>query len=154
MSEPTTAKPQTPTVSPQLIRQLPVAIVVTLLVVAAVFAAVVLLAHRSDWWPAYGFATAAGLICAIVSGMIILSSAGKPADYVVTMMMLLAGVRVGISVIGLIVGVKVLALPPVITAMMICGYYAAMLIVESLLVRRALNGPATTSTDTLRGNQG
>jgi hypothetical protein len=147
-------KPQMPTVSPQLIRQLPVAVIATLLGVAVGIAAIVLIAGRPEWWPAYAAASVVAVLCAVASLVIIATSAGKPADYAVTMVMLLAAVRVGISIIGLLVAVLALDLPRNATAMMICGYYAATLFVESLLVRRAFNQPPVTATDTVRGNQG
>jgi hypothetical protein len=151
-------KPLPTTVSPQLIRQLPVAVIVTLIGVAVVIVAIVLLAGRPEWLPAFAAASVVAILCAIASLVIILSSAGKPADYVVTMVMLLAAVRVGVSIVGLLVAIMALEFPAKSTAMMICGYYAATLIVESVLVRRALNDMPTAKidglTDTLRGNQG
>jgi hypothetical protein len=151
-SQPSLAKPAT--VSPQLIRQLPISVVVTLVVVAMISLVIVLLSGRADWWPALLGASVVATICAAASVVIILSSSGKPADYVITMIMLLAGVRTGISLIGLIVGVKALHLPAEALALMICGYYTAMLLVETLLVRRALTDAPDATHDTLRGNQG
>lgn len=141
-------------VCPQLIRQLPIAVVTTLIVVAMVCAAVVLVSARADWWSPMLVASGVATMGAVASVVIILSSSGKPADYVITMVMLLAGVRTGISLIGLIVGIKALHLPAEALALMICGYYAAMLLVETWLVRRALTGAPASTHDTLRGNQG
>lgn len=147
-------KPQLPTVSGQLIRQLPVAVIATLLGVAVGIAAIVLIAGRPEWWPAYAAASVVALLCAIASLVIIATSAGKPADYAVTMVMLLAAVRVGISIIGLLVAIMALEFPAQSTAMMVCGYYAATLIVESVLVRRALTDATPAPSETFRGKHG
>jgi ABC-type transport system involved in multi-copper enzyme maturation permease subunit len=127
-----------PTVSPVLIRQMPIAVLATVLATAGIAAIGIGLTHRADWWPAYVASLVVAMIGALASVVIILRSAGKPADFVVTMVMLLSLVRIGVSLIGLIVCVKVLQTPPDPTAAMIGGYYVATLLVESLLVRRAL----------------
>ncbi len=141
------------TVSPRLIRQLPRSVVVTNGAVAAIIAMVVLFAGHPGWWSAFAGALVVAAVNAVLSLWIILHSAGKPADHVVTMVMLLAGVRTGISVVGLLLAIKVFSLTPNATAVMICGFYAATLVVESTLVHRALKGDPTP-TQTLQGNQG
>lgn len=141
-------------VSMGMVRKLPLAVLGTWVGVCFILAIVVLGAGRPEWWSCLAAGGIVGGVCAIVSVVIILSSAGKPAEYVVTMVMLLAAVRIGISLIGLLVAVLVLDLPRNPTALMICGYYAATLIVESFLVRQAVHSAPPTVTDPLRGNQG
>jgi len=142
-----------PTVSGRLIRQLPVGVLVTNSVVALIAALVVLIAGRPDWWPAFATACGVAVVNAVLSLWIIAGAAGKSADHVVTMVMLLAGVRIGVSILGLITAVLALSLNPEATAVMICGFYAATLIVESALVHRALKAEPAPS-QSLQGNQG
>ncbi|MBC7784576.1 MAG: hypothetical protein H7144_12125 [Burkholderiales bacterium] len=148
-----------PTVSPALIRQLPMAVAATVFAVALVIAIIIVVTPQPQWWPAFIGATVVAAVAMIASVAILLSSAGKPADYVITMTMLLAGVRVGVSLIGLIVCIMAFSITPVAVAMMICGYYVATLIVESTLVSRALRAQvpgaqATSPNETIRGKQG
>lgn len=141
-------------VSVGLVRRLPWAVLGSFVGVSVVLVLVIVGAGRPEWWPCLAAGGIVGGVCALASVVIILSSAGKPAEYVVTMVMLLAAVRIGISLIGLLVSVLALDLPRNPTALMICGYYAATLIVESFLVRQAVHSGSPAMTDTLQGNQG
>lgn len=141
-------------VSAGLVRRLPWAVLGTFIGVSVVLAMVVFGAGRPEWWSCLAAGGIVGGVCAIASVVIILSAAGKTAEYVVTMVMLLAAVRIGISLIGLLVSVLVLDLPRNPTALMICGYYAATLVVESLLIRQSVHSVPPVVADTLQGNQG
>lgn len=127
-----------PTVSPTLVRRMPVVVGLTLIGTAVVIAGLVLATQNTHWWRPYAGATGIATLGAIASIVIIVRSAGKPADYVVTMIMALSAVRMFISLFGLLIlvmGLKMLAEP---TAFMICGFYMTTLLVESLLVSRSL----------------
>lgn len=139
-TQPSASEPagKMPTVSPALLRTLPRAVVVTLLVTGALIAGIVFLSdHDAGTWKAFAGASVVATIGAIASVAIILMSAGKPADYVITMVMALAGVRTMLSVGGILVLALALKMALVPVAMMICGYYAGTLIVESLVVSQS-----------------
>jgi hypothetical protein len=150
----TNMPPVMPTVSPALLRSLPPVVLGSVVAVAIVSAAVILAMHRPEWWSAFWVGTGVAVLGAITSVLIILRSAGKPADFVITMVMLLSAVRLGVSLVGLMVGVLALKAAPVPTAVIICSYYVVTLFVESFLVSRSLKTQSIEMDRALQGKHG
>ncbi len=129
------------TVSPKLVKQLPVVMIAATLGIGALIAIAIFVLGKPEWWPAFYAAIVVAALSALFSVMIILRSAGKPADYVVTMVMLLSVVRVAVSLIGLMICVLALKIMAIPVTVMICSYYFVTLLVESILISKALKAP-------------
>ena len=110
-----------------------------MLVISAVLSAGIIKASKdASWWTAWQAGTLVAVLAVLGSLAVIRQAIGKPVSVMPAVTMLLSGVRLGISLTGLIVAVKAYKMPPEPTAVMICGYYAVVLIVESFVMHRAL----------------
>ncbi|MGN6507457.1 MAG: hypothetical protein ACTHM6_18020 [Tepidisphaeraceae bacterium] len=126
-----------PTLSPALARQLPGAVVLAGLAAAAGMALLIVAQHRPEWWAAYQSASIVGIVSMVVSVLILRQLAGKPVDTAVLFVMAASGIRMGVSLVGLLIVTHGLQTPGEAVGFMICGYYAAMLIAETTLLYRA-----------------
>ena len=136
-----------PTMSSALSRRLPLSVAGAGLITGLIGVALIETLGRPDWWPAFEAASIVAAIGVIVSISILRQTAGRRVDTAVTVVMAASVVRVMVSLIGLIVAVKLYKAPPDATGLMICGYYAAMLVAETTLVSRATRGAAVKIGD-------
>jgi hypothetical protein len=132
----------TPTVQGGLVRQLPAAALGSFGVAAAVMASLAAWSHEPTWWA--GFA-AASVIAGLgtIASVIVLRRATGAMDQVVTLAMGASLVRMAVSLTGLLVAIHAFHAPAEPTGFMLCGYYAATLITETLLLSRAAGGRNT-----------
>lgn len=96
----------------------------------------------SDRWQAFGVASATAVIAAFASVAVLSMAAGRTVDWLVTFVMGAAAVRLLIALVGLLVAVQGLKLTPTLAAGLICWFYVVTLVTESLMLGRAVRGPA------------
>lgn len=143
-ANPTAPAAVVPTTSPAVVRGISRAVALAGLGAGIGCAGVTLLAHRADWWPAFGAATIVSLIGAVGAVAVLSQAAGKSVDWLVTLVMGATAVRMLVSLFGLLVAIKAFHTPDEATAYMVCAYYAAMLIAETTLLARATRTPAAS----------
>ena len=131
-----------PTVSAETPRVLATGVVVANVAAGLVAAGIIAAMHRSDWWPALLAAGVIAMLCAIASVLVLAKAAGNSIEWLVTFVMGASAVRMGVSLVGLLVAVKTLKTPAEATGFLICGFYAVTLIVESSLLNRVLRKSA------------
>lgn len=105
----------------------------------------------ASWWAGYRAASAVMVLAVLGSLYVIRQAVGRPLMVLPAMVMLLSAVRLGICLAGLIVAVKIYKAPPEPSGVIICGYYAVLLGVESFVIHRAL-GPKRPGAMKVEGN--
>ena len=132
-------------VSSALTRRLGVRVVAVNVVTLAVAAGVIAVASPAGGTRALGAAAAVGLVAAGGSVAILMTAAGRTVDWLVTIVMAASGVRLFVSLIGLLVAVKAFNTSPEWTAGVICALYVATLAAESVTLATAAgeNGSAS-----------
>lgn len=107
-------------------------------IVAGVSLLVIEWSGRADWWIPLAASVVVGFIGVAASVAVLSMAAGRTVDWLVTFVMGVAGLRMFVSLIGLVIAVKALHAHAEATALLICCFYAVTLIVETgLLVRTA-----------------
>jgi hypothetical protein len=106
---------------------------------------VIVLTNHPQWWPAFGAATMVALLNAVASMAVLRRASGKTLDQAVAIIYLVVGVRLFVSVAGCLLAVKVGGYAPQATGIMICSYYMAMLIAESVVLARAAGSSSRQS---------
>jgi hypothetical protein len=130
----------TPTVASGLLRRLPAAVLCSFGAAAVVTAVVVAVAQRPTWWNGFAAATIIAGLSAVASLLVLRRVSGRGVDEAVTFAMGVTLVRMAVSGVGLLVATQVLGAPVEPTGFMICGYYAATLVTETLILSRAAGG--------------
>ena len=135
---PDAAKKPVPVVQASVGRRLSISVLAVLAISAVASAVVIRVSKDASWWSAWQAGTVVAVLAVLASLAVIRQAIGKPVSVMPAVTMLLSAVRLGISLSGLIVAVKAYKMPPEPTAVMICGYYAVVLVVESFVMHRAL----------------
>jgi hypothetical protein len=117
---------------------MPVAVAGTVLGSGLLMAGVIVLTNHPQWWPAFGAATMVALLNAAASMAVLRRASGKTLDSAVAVVYMVVGVRLFVSVAGCLLAVKVGKYSPEATGIMICSYYMAMLVAESIVLARAV----------------
>lgn len=136
-SEPAPKKPipVVPTsLSATLVRLVPAVVIGSALLLAGVLQ----FAGQPEWWAGYWPATIIAILCGIVSIVLLSRAAGQPVDAAIAVVMMAAGARIAISVIGVVIAAQTLHKPLTSTALLTCGYYVVTLIVESVVLSNAV----------------
>jgi hypothetical protein len=138
----TTPAQSLPTTPATLTRRLAAGTVAVNLIAIVVAAGLVAFLKFEDRWQTYGVATATAVLAAFASVAVLSMAAGRTVDWLVTFVMGAAAVRLLIALIGLLVAVQGLKLTPTLAAGLICWFYVVTLVTESLMLGRAVRGPA------------
>jgi hypothetical protein len=109
---------------------------------AMCIAGIIFLLKPESGFGGFGLATLVAVVGAMSAVILLPGIVGKSVDRALSVVMLTAGVRVTVSALGAVTAVRGLGAPLESTAMMICGYYVATLLAESVVVSRAM-GRAT-----------
>jgi hypothetical protein len=128
------------TVSGDVLKRMPLAVLLTMAATAAGLAVLIILAQKPAWWSGFFPATVVATLSAAASIAVLKQAAGQPADAAVSQAMLVTVVRMFVSLTGLMIAVFALHYPAEPTGLMVCAYYGTTLIVESVMMTRA-NGP-------------
>ena len=148
--EPNAAQPAAnapvPVIPAATLRTLAVGVTWANVAVAVVATAVVALAKQADWWTPLAASVVVAAIGAIASIAVLSMAAGRTVDWLITFVMGVAGVRMFVSLIGLVVAVMGLHAQPELTALLICCFYAVTLIVETGLLARSAGAAQTAGS--------
>ncbi len=136
-----------PVVPGSLTRKLAIAVPAVVIGSAFLLAVCLQFSGHPEWWAGYWPATVIAVLGGIVSIVLLSRAAGQPVDAAISVVLMAAGARIAISVIGVIVAVQTLQKPLISTTMLACVYYVVTLIVESVMLsnaaRDAIAPPAT-----------
>ena len=141
-AEPIAPSALTPLVPRAVVRRLIVGVIWANVALALIATGVVVIAGRADWWSPLAASVVIAAMCAIASVLILSSAAGRTVDWLVTFVMATAGVRVFVSLMGLIVAVKAFHTPDELTGLGVVCFYVVTLVVETTLLTRALAASA------------
>ena len=126
----------TPTVESGMLRRLPVGVIGSFGVAAVLMAAIVELGQKPGWWNGFVAASIIAAIAAAASLLVLGRAGGRRVDEAVTLAMGASGVRMAVCAVGLLVAINALDAPAEPTGFVLCGYYAATLV---LLARLAFD---------------
>ena len=140
-----------PVIPATVVRRLARGVVRANVIVAGIALLVIEWSGRDDWWMPLAASVVVGFVGVIASVAVLSMAAGRTIDWLVTFVMGVAGVRMFVSLIGLVVAVMGLKVHAEATALLICCFYTVTLVVETgLLVRTA--GEAKTVGHAVGGN--
>ena len=135
-----TPKPQvTIELDESAMRKLPQVVFGATAAAGVVIAALIVLANKPAWWGGFTPAVVASLLSAAASVFVLRMAVGKPLEKAVAVVYAAAGVRLLASLTACLVAVKIGDYPPKPTGLMICGFYVAVLMAESIFLAKAVN---------------
>jgi hypothetical protein len=146
-STPAKPLPPIPVVPASLTRTLTWAVPAAVIGSAVAVAIALLIKGNADWWAGYWPATGIAILGGIAAIAILSRAAGRPVDVAISVVMIAAGVRIGISAVGAAVAIKAFEAPMTPTALLVCGYYVATLVAETVIVSQAVQSAMVVRSD-------